>query len=280
MIIPWSASLAGAWDRYCNAHPLAWFWHRSGWMEYCSHHGDLMNMSFAVVLDDGSVAGLCPIILDGNDLTYQNGPCPEPLYDNDSVRYELLRHLRAIIDSYLVTSYEFREQIEGLQADDISWQTQVIQLLPRNETERWREVRRSYKSIIHTAQRTHRIERSCDPSAVEILHGLHRDQAGRETRDQYTWDLMASWVASGHAYLCLAWNDAGVCDGAIYVYVYTSITVTLPHQRLELIMHWSGRPFAGVTARHSRWVGRDTHRTRRAKTSNFSGAGLVDLRNW
>jgi|TARA_R110000765_G_scaffold42621_5_gene89899 hypothetical protein len=189
-------------------------------MEYCSHHGDLMNMSFAVVLDDGSVAGLCPIILDGNDLTYQNGPCPEPLYDNDSVRYELLRHLRAIIDSYLVTSYEFREQIEGLQADDISWQTQVIQLLPRNETERWREVRRSYKSIIHTAQRTHRIERSCDPSAVEILHGLHRDQAGRETRDQYTWDLMASWVASGHAYLCLAWNDAGVCDGAIYVYVY------------------------------------------------------------
>ena len=224
MIIPWSASLAGAWDRYCNAHPLAWFWHRSGWMEYCSHHGDLMNMSFAVVLDDGSVAGLCPIILDGNDLTYQNGPCPEPLYDNR------LRACKLMISRGRRRSFNY---CHGMRLNDGEKSGGAInQLFIRHNG--------------HTALNGHAIQaplRSCT-------------------------DCIAIRLAGKHAINMCMYTRA------------TSITVTLPHQRLALIMHWSGRPFAGVTARHSRWVGRDTHRTRRAKTSNFSGAGLVDLRNW
>ena len=223
MIIPWSPSLSQKWDAYCDEHPLAWFWHQSGWMTYCeSRSSEMLNLSFAVV-DAGEIVGICPIIREGNALMYQDGPCPEPLYDNDVIKAEMLTHLRSVMHSYRIDFYDFRGGMDGLRLTDVSWKTRIIELYIPKEIEsirRWRNVRKSFKSLIHTAQTTHLIEKSTDPRAVEILHDLHREQAGKETRPQKTWDCMAAWVGSGHAYLCTAFNSAGICDGAIYVYTY------------------------------------------------------------
>jgi|TARA_R110000824_G_scaffold44320_4_gene129008 hypothetical protein len=182
-------------------------------------------MSFAVISDDGSIVGICPVIREGAVFRYQGGPCPEPLYDNDSARNELLQHLRSVIDAYEIDSYDFMGSIGGDAAptEDISWKTRIIDLQPVCEIElirRWLDVRKSYKSLINNCRKTHRIERSVDPRDVGILHDLHREQSGRETRPQRTWDLMSAWVHGGHAYLCTAWNTAGVCDGAAYIYAY------------------------------------------------------------
>jgi len=182
-------------------------------------------MSFAVIADDGSIVGICPVIRDGAVFLYQGGPCPEPLYDNDSVRDELLKHLLSVIDSYRIDRYDFTGSIDGyaMPTTDISWQTRIIDLQPPRDIElisRWLDVRKSYKSLINKCRKTHRIEKSVDPRDVGILHDLHREQSGQETRPQRTWDLMAAWVRVGHAYLCTAWNTAGVCDGAAYIYSY------------------------------------------------------------
>jgi hypothetical protein len=223
MIIPWSPSLSQKWDAYCDENALAWFWHRSGWMTYCaSRASEMLNLSFAVV-HDGEIVGICPIIREGSALLYEHEPCPEPLYDNDVIKAEMLTHLRSVMDSYGIDSYDFRGAMDGIPTSDVSWATRIIELHAPSEIEsihRWLNVRKSYKSLIHKFQGTHRLDKSHDPRMVNILHDLHREQAGRETRSQTTWDLMAAWVQSGHAYLCTAFNSAGICDGAIYVYAY------------------------------------------------------------
>lgn len=222
MILPWSQSLEQQWDAYCDSHPLAWFWHRSGWMSYCAARPDVLNLSFAVI-EEGKIIAVCPIMREGTALLYDGAPCPEPLYDNDTAKREMFLHLRALIDSYQIDTYDFRGDIIGMRTADLSWKTRIIDLRANSYTvsqERWLHVRKSYKSIIHQASKTHCIVKSNDPNDVAVLHFLHTEQAGRETRSQRTWDLMAEWVRAGHAYLCTATNSYGVCDGAIYVYAY------------------------------------------------------------
>ena len=136
-----------------------------------------------------------------------------------------MSHLKAIFDSYFVEDYTFQGNgnIVNLLSERLSWNTRIIELQPLSEIEvarRWLNVRKSYKSLINNTSRTHRIEKSIDPQDVHILHELHREQAGHETRPQASWDLMAEWVRKGYAYLCLCWNSAGICEGAIYIYSY------------------------------------------------------------
>ena len=222
MILPWSQSLEQQWDAYCDDHPLAWLWHRSGWMRYCASRQDVLNLSFAVIAD-GEIVGICPIIHEGNALLYDSGPCPEPLYDSDIAKRELFAHLRSVMDAYRIDHYDFRGSVDDIKTIEMPWKTRIVDLQHKSDMEsihRWRNVRKSYKSLIHNAQATHRIEKSIDPRDVAILHALHTAQAGRETRPQQTWDLMAAFVHTGHAYLCTALNSAGVCAGAIYVYSY------------------------------------------------------------
>ena len=225
MILPWSHSLSQKWDAYCDQHDQAWFWHRSGWMKYCdARHTPTLNLSFAMISGE-KIVGICPIILEDCSLTYQAGPCPRPICEDRSVQIEMMSHLKAIFDSYLVEDYTFRGNgnIINLPSKNISWKTRIIDVQPLSEIElvrRWRNVRKSYKSLINNTHRSYRIEKSINPRDVHILHALHREQAGCETRPQASWDLMAAWVHTGHAYLCLCWNSAGICEGAIYVYSY------------------------------------------------------------
>ena len=189
---------------------------------YCASRPEVFNLSFAVIAD-GKIVGICPIIHEGNALLYDSAPCPEPLYDSDITKRELFAHLRSVMDAYAIDHYDFRGAVDDSKITDVSWKTRIIDLHNPSDIEsihRWLNIRKSYKSLIGNAQAAHHIEKSLDPRDVAILHALHTAQAGRETRPQQTWDLMAAWVQSGHAYLCTAFNSAGLCTGAIYVYTY------------------------------------------------------------
>ena len=91
---------------------------------------------------------------------------------------------------------------------DDGWPTQVLDLAHTSPADRWRAVRRSYKSLIHRAQRTTRLlvwdHTLPADAAVEACRRLHVEAAGRETRPRATWQLMADWIHEGHGMLVLA----------------------------------------------------------------------------
>lgn len=91
---------------------------------------------------------------------------------------------------------------------DDGWPTQVLDLAHTSPADRWRAVRRSYKSLIHRAQRTTRLlvwdNTLPADAAVEACRRLHVEAAGRETRPRETWALMADWIHEGYGMLVLA----------------------------------------------------------------------------
>lgn len=104
-----------------------------------------------------------------------------------------------------------------------SWSTRVIDLSV-TEAELWRGIRKSYKALIHQAERTHEIV-VCEPHDIEGFRLVHYREAGRETRPPATWAVMGDWLRSGHAVLIGAvigskWYAfacfAGMGDSAYY----------------------------------------------------------------
>jgi len=71
----------------------------------------------------------------------------------------------------------------------------IVGLAPDRDT-LWRRVRKSYKPIIHKAEREYDIL-LCHPADMDAFRRLHAIDAGRETRPRETWDMMAEWVDRG-----------------------------------------------------------------------------------
>jgi hypothetical protein len=82
-------------------------------------------------------------------------------------------------------------RVDELAAAD--WQTHVVDLT-KPEDELWRNLRRSYKALIHKVDREYKVIASCPSDSVEWFRRMHLAVSGRRTRPDETWDLMASWV--------------------------------------------------------------------------------------
>ncbi|MCR4375700.1 MAG: hypothetical protein NUW22_12705 [Acidobacteria bacterium] len=98
--------------------------------------------------------------------------------------------------------YERICQVPISRVDELanaSWQTRVVDL-KQDKTALWRDLRKSYKALIHQAERAYDIH-VCEPEDMEAFRQLHRQEAGRETRPKASWDLMAEWVRDGHVIL-------------------------------------------------------------------------------
>jgi hypothetical protein len=83
-----------------------------------------------------------------------------------------------------------------------TWQTRVIDL-QRTEAELWQGVRKSYKSIIHKAEREYIITQ-CPPVEMREFAKMHHEESGRSTRPDETWSLMEQFVRDGHLTLIAA----------------------------------------------------------------------------
>lgn len=87
--------------------------------------------------------------------------------------------------------------------------TRVIELR-RPEEDLWRDVRKSYKSLIHHASRAYRVIAPLDVDEwMKRCQRLHVEQARRETRPAATWALMAEWAARGIIRLTIALPTGG-----------------------------------------------------------------------
>lgn len=92
-----------------------------------------------------------------------------------------------------------------------AWKTRVVDLTAP-KAQLWRDVRRSYHSLIHAVDRDYGGVQVFDDRSVAAntlwmreFRNLHAAAAGFETRAPRTWDLMCGWLDAGQAVL------AGVC---------------------------------------------------------------------
>lgn len=81
---------------------------------------------------------------------------------------------------------------------DATFNTQIVDLT-QSEADLWRDLRKSYKSLIHKAEKTFTLEVDDTGEGVLVTdRQLHRIVAGVETRSLHTWALMQNWCAIGH----------------------------------------------------------------------------------
>lgn len=79
------------------------------------------------------------------------------------------------------------------------WMTRVVNL-SLTEVELWRGVRKSYKALIHKAEREYVIDAVADGCIYSAMK-IHEQEAGRLTRPMQTWTLMGDWMRHGHGLL-------------------------------------------------------------------------------
>jgi len=86
----------------------------------------------------------------------------------------------------------------------------IVDLTPSTDA-LWRNVRKSYRPIIHAAEREYEIV-TCGPTGMDYFRRLHALDAGRVTRPAESWELMADWVNVGWLILVGAKPRADVAE--------------------------------------------------------------------
>ena len=72
-VVPFHA-VRWEWNEFVDHHPSGWFWHKCEWLTYMGTRDGVQNLSFAVVDDDGKVAGICPLLLEGDEFAGEKEP--------------------------------------------------------------------------------------------------------------------------------------------------------------------------------------------------------------
>jgi hypothetical protein len=82
-------------------------------------------------------------------------------------------------------------------------------------------LRRRFKPFLNWGQRSLSLEifaaKNPDPALFQKYQEFHRKIAGRTTRQQDSWDVMADWIAAGHGELILASLDGELVAGTMIV---------------------------------------------------------------
>lgn len=124
---------------------------------------------------------------------------------------------------------------------EATWQTRVVDLA---QGPQWSDVRKSYRSLIHRGTYEYRIDDAEGPRLE--CQQLHEAVAGRQTRPQATWDLMAEWSVRrgtiGGVWIIAA-DTFGTIGGYAYVVLhgqwgYYFSGVTRDYARVGAALQW------------------------------------------
>lgn len=123
-----------------------------------------------------------------------------------------------------------------------TWRTRIIDLA-QDEAVLWRGIRKSYRALIHAAERRGTILPISGPvtkRAASICRGLHGEASGRTTRSDETWSLMGTWLETGHGlavlalyrsgrYVDFAYFSVSLSDGWAYYFSAASLEKNIHH---------------------------------------------------
>jgi len=214
------------WNEFVDAHPSGWWWHRNEWLDYSMSYGNMdgvVSTDLSVALYDGKIIhGIFPFIGEkceaGRRAAMGGTPCAGPLlaksYDGDAQHAvevinshtSIMRRPRAWRWSYRNDHVE--ELVDVLQRWDMAragWQTKVVNV-DRPESERWTDLRKSYRSIIKKANATYDIDWSDDFTAYKRTHQHATDNCRISS---LTYWKQRKWMESGFAKIVTA-KERGV----------------------------------------------------------------------
>lgn len=235
-IVPAASVSPAAWDAYVERHASGWLWHTRGWLGYQAayYRARGEDLSFAVLDDDGRIAGVAPMFLSGDSFVYGVRPVPAALVRDGLAVGVVVEHVSKVGTEQRATRMLVEYRGDGFQAGRmpraLDWPNAVrrdVRLrvvdLEKQEAPEWSGVRSSYRSLIHVAERVYRITSYSGESedvdmAFSRYQALHRQEYSSPRPDE-TYCLQGQWLRQGHAAVTLAENALGTW-GAAYWYIW------------------------------------------------------------
>lgn len=165
-----------------------------------------------------------------------------------------------------------------------TWSTRVLDLTVE-EAALWRGVRKSYRSLIRSAERLYTFDTGFGNGLgeVEVCHALHVASAGRTTRAAETWRLMGEWADSKHGFTVIAYHGDRplafayfiVNDGWGYYASGAALTENLQHDVIWTALR--ALKTESVTTMELGWQGHATDAKGQAIEFFKRGFGGVDV---
>lgn len=102
----------------------------------------------------------------------------------------------------------------------------------------WRDLRKSYKSLVNWGGRELRIEfmdaDNADWSGMNAFRELHIRVAGRETRSVESWRNQYQWIVEGGAFLVFGWKGEDLVTVGMFTYTKSMCTYFSSASRRDL----------------------------------------------
>lgn len=207
--IPRARIRSGLWDQFVEQQHDGWFFHTEGWIDYAMAYAPGSSDESVAFLRDGDIVAVLPSVRTTDGRWTFGGQPSVPLLTTDDAMVE-----HDMFAPGLKVAWR-----PGTDDDDVPVptngvlsrnETYVVDLWDGDEIAHWRRLRKSYRSLIHQAEGRCEISAISGPgdrtlAAVEtIAQNLHIAAAGRRTRSQETWRLMAEWALAGRGLIVLA----------------------------------------------------------------------------
>ena len=227
--------LTPAWDRFIAGHKHGWFWHTSAWLAYQrAYRAENIDESFAVLGVDGSVIAVAPLVVSKDEtgapeFSFSGSPTPRLLHHPRDGRFGP-PGLHGVVEEQRLRVAKTRGVTRGVFAgwafDGDANQDSPVTLrvidLAYDEATLWRDVRKSYKALIHRGEERFTVS-VADASECgrhfESYERLHR-LVYAEPRPEATYRLQHGWLHDGYALVVLALPLGREAVGATYWIVY------------------------------------------------------------
>ena len=201
------------WNRFVDNHSGGWWWHRSEWLDYSlMYQPGSSDLSFGLVdTTTGKVVGMCPAIENLGEVKMGDDPCAGLLSLDDPVIIDTLIDATASRLTGLQCQWRWnrypiynRELIESFNRTTglsrSSWKTAVVSL---GRVHRWNRLRKSYRSLIHQAQRDYVLVSG--KSYWKDYEACHRSVATRPRPDA-TYRVQEQWMNDGFGQVYVAFS--------------------------------------------------------------------------
>ena len=224
--------LHAAWDEFVSRHSGGWMWHLTGWIEYQRAYarGAGEDHSFAVLDESHRIVAVAPMFVfrppgKTPELSYAGDPLPLPLLRDAGaariVEEEIGRIAReAGACLYRAAGHPFRSASSASADLFLPLRSTGAAAQRVVESASWKDIRDSYRSLIHGGERQYVISshRGLGASAAfSAYERLHRRLHGG--RLDATYRLQREWLLDGRALVMLA-EASSAAWGAAYWFVY------------------------------------------------------------
>ncbi len=252
---PYGPEFAQVWNQFCDVQENAWFWHTTGWMEYCldCRFGvQSENMSFLLFDDDGhTVLAIAPLmketLFNTSEFTYGGAPTPAPVVNSSQgekkksqVKQFLFEYYRKLAEQNQVKRIVVRQanvkmaghQSPGPNFEPIFVKYGFIELpsytsvltVQKDEDILYKEMHDNHKWEIRKALRSKAVvnvysRETISRETMDAFVHAYFQAAGRVTRPAATFEKWYQIILGGNGFL-FELTLAEEIMGYVYILLY------------------------------------------------------------